>query len=52
MIYIIQVINILLPYSNVNKLERGCDVLMKEVLKKWSKESMVDDITFIAILLE
>ena len=47
-----KVINILLPYMNSTKLEKGCDILMKETLKRWSKESMVDDITFIAILLD
>lgn len=47
-----KVIDKLLPYAHSTKLEKGCDFLMKELLKRWSKESMVDDITFIAILFD
>ena len=47
-----QVIDKLTPYAHPSKLEKGCDALMKELLKRWSKENMVDDITFIVILLD
>jgi hypothetical protein len=49
---IIKVMDKLVPYLHPSRLEKGCDHLMKHIVKKWSKEHMVDDITYVAILLD
>lgn len=45
------VINILKPYYNSGKIENAADQLMKECVKLWSKESVIDDITIIVIFI-
>ena len=46
------VINIIKPYYAKGDIESAADCLMKETVKYWSKESVIDDITIIVIFID
>lgn len=48
-----EVIDILSPFYDDNKIEQSCNILLETAISKWKAESTcLDDITFVVLFLD